>query len=298
MTGLEQVREGSAPAALAGRFRDIRRVLRVPWVPLLFRALAPMPDALQAAWRALAPNLSTRAFEEAADDLRVVLTRSAVELGTPLLEPSLLSRGYDTDEIDEMRDALQLFHYVDPKLMLVTGALVQLDDGHALGGATRPDWALAPVPPALDLPSPELAPEHPGGRVGEILDALVRAIHLPDVTADLRVLGHWPGLLEEAWDGLASLFGHPAIEPALARLRAESHAAWRQMPHLAEPFADDAMTPQHRARFSRLVRQFDDAMPRLSLLAAALRVSLEGPENAIASPFPIDWAPVDLEAPP
>jgi hypothetical protein len=298
MTGLEQVREGSAPAALAGRFREIRRLLRVPWVPLFYRALAPMPDALQAAWPALAPNVETRAFEEAADDLRVLLTRTAVELGTPLLEPMLLSRGYDVDEIDEMRDALQLFHYVDPKLMLVTGGLVQLDEGRFLGGARRAEWALEPVPPALDLPSPMLAPERPGGRVGEILDALVRAIHLPDVTADLRVLGHWPGLLEESWDALSTLFARPALEPSLTLLRAEAHAAWQRMPHRVAPLADDAMTPSHHARYARLLRQFDDAGPRLALFAAALRVSLEGPENAMASPFPIDWPPADLEAPP
>ena len=59
-----------------------------------------------------------RAFEEAADDLRARAARFAVDLGCPLIETQLEWAGYDLDEIDEIRGQVDIFHYLDAKLLM------------------------------------------------------------------------------------------------------------------------------------------------------------------------------------
>src|SRR5260370_34217793 len=78
------------------------RKVRIGRVPLLFRALAAQ-KALLPCWNALRPAIRVRAFEEAADDLRIRAARAAVELGCPLIETQLEWAGCDVDQIDEIR---------------------------------------------------------------------------------------------------------------------------------------------------------------------------------------------------
>lgn len=298
MPGLEQIREGEVPAALAGTYRDIRHALRIGYVPLLLRALAPVPGALRAAWVALRPNVATRAFEEAGDDLRAELARAAVDLGTPLIEPLLAANGSDVDEVDELREQVQLFHYADPKLLLVVAALSRALSGERVGGARVARELLAPPPEPDDLPALVLAPEAPGGVVGEVFAEILRTTHLPAVTTDLRALGHWPVVLETAWEALAPVFGHPKLEAALAAIRASARARVQGLPY-PMAFGPEAFgTAAGRAHVQRVVATFDDALPRLALFASALRVSLDGPEDALASPFAVEWAPAEPEPPP
>src|SRR5438552_12973527 len=61
----------------------ITRKMRVPRVPLFFRALAG-EKALVACFQALRPAIRLRAFEEAGDELRAKAVRAAVDRGCPL----------------------------------------------------------------------------------------------------------------------------------------------------------------------------------------------------------------------
>src|SRR6202171_892828 len=108
----------------------ITRKMRVGRVPLLFKALAA-ERALFPCWQAIRPAIGVRAFEEAADDLRIRAARTAVELGCPLIETQLEWAGYDLDEIDEIRGQVDVFHYLDPKMLMAVEVL-----GQALAGGT------------------------------------------------------------------------------------------------------------------------------------------------------------------
>src|SRR5919204_5463258 len=102
----------------------VTRKVRIGRVPLLFKALAA-EKALVPCWTALRPAIRVRAFEEAADDLRARAARAAVELGCPLIETQLEWAGYDVDEIDEIRGMVDVFHYIDPKLLMTVSVLSQ-----------------------------------------------------------------------------------------------------------------------------------------------------------------------------
>src|SRR5258705_11438727 len=97
----------------------VTRKMRIGRVPLFFKAVAA-EKALVPCWQALRPAIRVRAFEEAADDLRARAARAAVDLGCPLIETQLEWAGYDVDDIDEVRGQVDVFHYVDAKLLMMT----------------------------------------------------------------------------------------------------------------------------------------------------------------------------------
>jgi len=154
----------------------ITRKLRVPRVPLLFRALAG-EKALLPCWKALRPAVRLRAFEEGADELRARAARAAVEMGCPLIETQLEWAGYDVDEIDEIRAQVNIFHYQNAKLLLVAAVLCEALNGEVGGGKETPR-ATQRVPRGVphEMGIVELVPED--------------ARHLALDTASVSVLGH------------------------------------------------------------------------------------------------------------
>ena len=113
----------------------VTRKMRVGRVPLLFKALAA-EKALLPCWNALRPAIRVRAFEEAADDLRARAAAFAVDLGCPLIETQLEWAGYDLDEIDEIRGQVDVFHYLDAKLLMAVTVLGEAL-GSGVGGVPR-----------------------------------------------------------------------------------------------------------------------------------------------------------------
>lgn len=300
MRTLEHVREGEAPASVVGVFVDARHCLRTTWVPLTLRVLATRQEALRPIWQQLRPNLLTRAFEESADDLRAHLATAAVELGTPLIEPVLMAEGLDVDAIDEVREVVDAFHYVNPKLLVLVAALVEASRGQAVGGV-RLDPALLETFEPGNIPDemPDIVPlpEEPGGLTGEMFHAILETTHLPVATADLRVLGKWPHLLEAAWPALKPVFQHRALERVLEGIRREAITAARALPHRMT-FGVDTATQGALVALAPALQVLFDGGLRLALFAAAMKVSLDGVEDALASPHPIEWPEEDeLEQP-
>lgn len=300
MTALDQIREGAAPAELAGSYRDIRQALRLTYVPLLFRALAPHRGVLKTCWHHIRPNVTTFAFEEAADWLRARFATAAVELGTPLIEPVLASVGFDVDETDELREQVDLFHYADPKSLLCLSVMDAMVNGSALGRRPVAEELRRSLPlgPPADVPSVLLLPEEPGGVVGELFHEIRSTLHLPASEIDLRALGHWPEFLQAAWREVgAPLFRHQHAERSLEALVLDSQRAALSLPFPLEPVADS----QAMVAAQRVLETLRLPLIRLALFTSALKVSLDGAQEALDSPFPVEWeaTPVDqLELPP
>lgn len=296
---IQQVREGTVPADLAGTYRDIRHTLRVGYVPLLFRALAAHRGALRPIWQRLRPNLRTAAFEEACDELRARLVTTAADLGAPLIEPVLMSAGLDVDDVDDVRDVVNVFHYLDPKLWLCCDMVVRALDGERVGGRPSESMERRELPWELpaDLPELHRVPEAPGGVTGEIFAEILRTTRLPVATTDMRALAHWPSVVEAAWDSIAPVFRHPHMPLALDELDGVALELLRTLPYPLE-LPEDALglAPSEFAAVRRVCGVLREAIPRLSLFAATLMIGLDGIDNALDSPFPIDWEDGGVES--
>jgi hypothetical protein len=299
MAALEQIREGAAPAEVAGLYRDIRQQLRLTFVPLLFRALAPHRGVLRACWQQLRPNVTTRAFEFLSDELRARLATAAVELGTPLIEPVLASAGLDVDELDDLREQVDLFHYADAKVLLSAGALEALVLGTAVGGHRLRAEALRRLPEGAPADAPELMlmPEEPGGVEGELFHEINATLGLPVAEIDLRALGHWPELVEVGWREVGGpLFSHRALGAAAEHLHDEVRKAAQRLPFAispdASPFSDH---PDLIAPAARVVAALQRPLLNNALFTAALKVSLDGAQEALDSPYPVEWPEVTID---
>ena len=287
---LPLVDETQADRHTVEAYELITRKMRIGRVPLLFRALAA-EKALLPCWPLLKAAVRTRAFEEAADDLRTRAARAATELGCPLIETQLEWAGYDLDEIDEIRGQVDVFHYQDPKLLMAAVTLLGALEPGGIGGAKASARAQQRVPRGVpaDMDHIELVPEDANGMLGKTFRSIRTSLGLGIVPDDFRALGRWPKYLELAWADARKRDTEPRALEATAELGS-----------LAEQFAQQlpvriAITPALEAagadvaRVRALLERFRKALPALVLDLALFKVQLDGPEQARESPFPIRW---------
>jgi hypothetical protein len=268
----------------------VTRKMRIGRVPLFFKALAA-EKALLPCWQALRQAVRLRAFEEAADDLRTRAARAAVELGCPLIETQLEWAGYDVDEIDEIRGQVDIFHYVDAKLLMAAALLAQGVSG-GVGGVKRGARAEQRVPRGVpqDMDHVELVPEDANGALGKTFKAMRAHRGLGLVPDDFRALGRWPKYLDLAWADARKRDEQDRARAALAELGQQADDAARQIPvrvQVSDEVLRAAGADPDRVR--ALLQRFRGAMPGLVLDLALFKVQLDGAELARESPFPIRW---------
>src|SRR3954471_20627052 len=258
----------------------VTRKMRVGRVPLLFKALAA-EKALVPCWNALRPAIRVRAFEEAADDLRTRAARAAVDLGCPLIETQLEWAGYDVDQIDEIRGQVDIFHYLDAKLLMAVAVLSGAMDG-GVGGVARGARAEQRVPRGVpqDMDHIELVPDEVNnGSPGKTFRSIRSHLGLGLVPDDFRALGRWPKYLELAWADARKRDADPRAKDALAGLLGQADDAAAQLP-IGVNVTGDALRAAGAdpERVKTILERFRKAMPWLVLDLALFKVQLDGAE--------------------
>jgi Halocarboxylic acid dehydrogenase DehI len=268
----------------------ITRKLRVARVPLLFRALAG-EKALLPCWQALRPAVRLRAFEEGADELRASAAKAAVEMGCPLIETQLEWAGYDVDEIDEIRGQVNVFHYQNAKLLLAMAVLREALSGTAGGGKETPR-ATQRVPRGVphEMGIVELVPEDADGSLSKLFKSIRAHLGLGVVADDFRAFGRWPKYLGLAWEDARKRDSEARARTALDELWMQAESAASSLPVKVSIDAKDlSAAGADPVRVRALVERFRRALPGLTLDVARFKVQLDGPEDALDSPFPVRW---------
>jgi hypothetical protein len=284
------VDETTADRLTIEAYELITRKLRVPRVPVFFRALAG-EKALLPCWQALRPAVRLRAFEEGADELRARAARAAVEMGCPLIETQLEWAGYDVDEIDEIRGQVNIFHYQDAKLLLAVAVLCEALNGGAGGGKETPR-AMQRVPRGVphEMDIVELVPEDADGGLAKVFKSIRVHLGLGLVADEFRALGRWPKYLQLAWDDARKRDDHPRARSAASDLWTHADATAATLPvRVSVTDAQLSSAGANPRRVRDLVVRFRRAITGLVLDVAQLKVQLDGAEDAIDSPFPVRW---------
>ena len=225
--------EDEATGVVASVFRDVRA--RMEFVPAIFKALAPDPDALVPAW------LQARGIY---DDPRTgeSLARLRDRAGSDLsYQPSA-----------GVADAVAPFTQELPALLLIVTSL-----GLALDGA-MPLQPLPPpgLPPPGEVPRspvPEERGEHP------LFDG-IRAVYLTQhVPSMYRALAA-QGLLDEPWLAIGPFLASDVGEDLVAGVRAEAEQQALRFPEFAYFGAESARG---------VLDQFRRALPRNLVFALA-----------------------------
>lgn len=287
---LSLVDETQANRVTVEAFELITRKMRIGRVPVIFKALAA-EKALLPCWQALRPAVRLRAFEEAADELRVKAAAAAVDLGCPLIGTQLEWAGYDLDQIDEIRGQVDIFHYQDAKLLMAAATMLKALEG-GVGGAkpTPRGTQLVPrgVPQHMD--PIELVSEDATGTLAKSFKAIRSHLGLGVLTDDFRALGRWPKYLEIAWEDARKRDREPRAKEAVAELGASADHLAELLPvRVVVSDATLVAAGADPARVRALLSRFRRALPSLVLDLALFKVQLDGAEDARESPFPIRW---------
>lgn len=215
------ISESAATGEVRGLFEDIKAVLEVPVVNLIFRHLATLPGCLEWSWAALRPLYVSGRISEAADRLTGSLDLPAVARMT---RAEMVGAGVDTDGERQVATILDAYNRsnvmnIVALMVLLAGvrsatapAAVQLPDP-VKGGRSGP--TPRPLPPLLSLEV-----------MSDETRALVVALNALGDREDGRVmasmyrhLAHWPGYLALALTRLAPLAESGALAAATDRVR-------------------------------------------------------------------------------
>ena len=222
------VAEHEAEGEIERVYHEIRQVLRVTGVNLNLRTWATFEKFLPAVWDALRPNLETRVFESAADRIRGEAVSAAASLSR-LDAIAAVSLG--ESQRFQIQRALDLYHYINPKLLVLTSAVRLALDGEKIGrtAAGEPERIERGEPTKM-FPMEMVAEEPEEKDIRELFDDIKTTLALPTINSDYRTLALWPKYLAAAWQRLRPLIEQSTYKHAADTLRQTARSLARELP--------------------------------------------------------------------
>lgn len=282
------IAEWAAEGRMEQTYHEIRQTLRVTGVNLNFRTWATFGEFLPEMWEAFRANAGTRGFDEAANRLRAEAASAASGFGPPAIRKQVTlgeSQAY------QIGAALDLYHHVNPKLLLLTAAVRCILDGETIvGTGTGTERLLGGAP--LRMAPMEMESDDPDDQqVKKIFDDIKETLQLPSINSDYRTLALWPDYLAAAWNRLKPLTQQPGYRSAADALRETARSLARQLPHrftldrarLEKDGVDVSEVAATTARFEQL-------LPGLILNIAWLEHDWRETEALTRPPFPATTA--------
>jgi hypothetical protein len=257
---LAEVPEAEAEGLVADLYEDIRQVLGLPLVNLVYRHLAIEPERLAAAWSQLRPNLTDAAVDEAAAELH-----GAARLELPSLSPAALrALGIGSAALRAVAATLDAYNHANPRNLI---GLVALLRGVPGTGAVRPREGSRPA--ADILPMTGLAGLDQGtlALLLEMAGPFAARGEATLIPGLFRHFAHDRGLLGLFWTTLrpAARGGAIARNGNVVARRAAT-LVWA-LPHRVEATQD--------AETRAVVRRFTETLPRMIAAGRALRRALD-----------------------
>lgn len=265
------ITEAAATGEIAAIYADIRAVLGVEVVNLIWRHLATIPGALPWAWGALRPLYADGTVGAEASALHGDLELPALP---PMTVAVTASAGLNDADLGAIRNVLSAYDRTNAMALVALSALLVSLSGDAptagnagkAHGAAAPNAAI-PLPKLLTLD--EMAPT---------TATLVRTLNglgtrRPDaiLASMYRHLAHWPTYLALAWALAAPLDADGRLEAAIADAVAKGRAR-------AEGLAGRIAGPRPDAETAAAIRTAiepfaGDVIAKMVVICAILRAA-------------------------
>jgi hypothetical protein len=236
---IEEVDERAARGSVADTYADIRRVLGVPMVVFVYRALAATTGRLERVWKLLAPNLAS----VEAQRIAATLDPPGRWKITPLPQEALEGAGIGPPCLASTLDGFDRAN----RLNLL--GLQALLDGTL--GDHDADRREAPSPePREVLPIADLAALEPDTiALLQRMSAPVAGSEQPILIPSLyRYFAHDRDLLETIWQSIGPAVETEHFHDVVAAITARARDHSRRLPY-AVPRADDRGTRDITTRF-------------------------------------------------
>lgn len=267
---------GSASRKVSGASaREVASALRSPFVPGVAEALAAAGGYLEAAWPQIAPSVETAGFLGSALYMADMALDAVEEVYEPLLNrDGLLAGALTAADLRRIEAVLDVFHWVQPQLLLIVAALAEAWDRPAVGGQGRPDPRAPSERESAHLATAvRLQPASSG-----VLPEVAEALQLREAPDLYRAVAAWPAYLEAAWDEIQHLAAYPQFRRRGRALYfyARSSARFLAQPLEANPEALRARGVEEAA-LNAAREAIDGALPALATMmmhCTAMRVGL------------------------
>ncbi|WP_257459445.1 halocarboxylic acid dehydrogenase DehI family protein [Archangium lipolyticum] len=286
MAGPKQVSEREAHGDVERVLHEMRRTLRVTGLDVTVRTWARFERFLVGMWEAMGPNAETRAFESAADEVRAWAVDAAERQG-PLGAWDAVTLG--ESQRYHLRGALELYHYLDPKMLVFTSAVqLALRDEpvgtlQPLGSAERIERGAPARMMAMEwVPEPV-----EDARLRGLFKDIQETVGPPSLPGDFRGLGLWPEYLEAAWARLKPRMKGEEWARASDALLALSRRLARSLPYEVALSRERLEVLHEDAEvIHRMTAQFEWRLPVLVLAMATLVCDVRDVERRL--PFPAE----------
>lgn len=282
----QPVAEYEARGEIERVYHEIKQILRVTGVNLNFRKWAAHGDFLPLVWDTMRPNVETVAFESAADRVRVGAVQAAAEIGRPGTQTGV---SLGESQRFQIGAALDLYHYVNPKLLVFTSAVSLLLKGEEVGcvGTTESE-RLARGAPAT-MAAMEMESDAPDSRdLQELYNDIKETLSLQSINSDYRTLALWPDYFSSAWQRLKPIVQTREHRSAAERLRDTSRTLARGLPH---PVSLDRQSVEDAgvdiAEVVDVTESFEEILPALILNVSLLQLDWRQEAELARSPFPV-----------
>ncbi|MDZ4783002.1 MAG: halocarboxylic acid dehydrogenase DehI family protein [Planctomycetia bacterium] len=280
------VAEHEADGEVERVYHEIKQVLRVTGVNLNFRDWAGYKKFFPVMWDALRPNAETRDFETAADCLRIEAANAAHALG-PLQGANAIRLG--ESQAFQIRAALRLYRYINPKLLVFTSAvrLALAGESTGSGDAKRP-VKLVELGAPHQMYALEMESEKPHeDNLNKLYTDIKRTLSLKSINSDYRTLALWPNYLAGAWHKLKPVIQQDHYAQASIQLLELARAAARALP-LSISLSRDRIQElgEDTDEIVTMTDHFESLLPNLILNIALLEHDFQAGEDLASSPFP------------
>ena len=253
----------------------IARGLRSPYVPSVLRQLEAAGGYLAAVWPQLEPSVETSGFLGSALYMADMALDGVEAVYEPVLDRgSLLSGAVSERELQQVAAVLDIFHWVQPQLLLLLAALAEARERPSVGGQGRSEPRAPSEREAQHLATeialaPQAAPPLP--EIGE-------ALQLEETPELYRAIAVWTGYLEAVWEELQHLVAYPEFR---RRGRALYYYARSSSRFLARPLKASRQALREsgvaESDIEAAREAIDGALPGLATMmmhCAAMRVGL------------------------
>lgn len=222
------ISEWEAQGEIERTYHEIRQTLRVSGVNLNFRTWAYFDEFLPTVWDTFRANTVTRNFEEAADTVRAQAVTAACQFD-PLDVRQQVKLG--ESQAYQVRAALDLYHYINPKLLVLTSAIRLALTEESVGGSGKKVESIVLGSPAGMYPM-EMEPEDTADeRLRRLFEDIQQTLGLARINSDYRTLALWPDYLATAWGRLKPITQRDEYRAGTDRLRQTARSLARQLPH-------------------------------------------------------------------